>query len=157
MSWRAECAPGDRPQKKLTTSRDADWVVKLIDVYPDEVGGDAVMGGYQLMIAADIFRGRYRETFAKAKPIAADTPLLCRFALLHVTGSPANLMTGFAACCGWCRRRRANREPRRICGVAAVLTQYGTPPVRAALRALAYHSNSSRKRPACRATQSAFG
>src|SRR5262249_21835062 len=64
-----------------TSGTDSDWVVKLIDVYPDEVGSDAVMGGYQLMIAADIFRGRYRESFAKAKPIAADTPLLYRFAL----------------------------------------------------------------------------
>lgn len=64
-----------------TSGTDSDWVVKLIDVYPDEVGGDAAMGGYQLMIAADIFRGRYRESFAKAKPIAADTPLLYRFAL----------------------------------------------------------------------------
>jgi predicted acyl esterase len=64
-----------------TSGTDSDWVVKLIDVYPDEVGGDAVMGGYQLMIAADIFRGRYREGFAKAKPIASNTPLLYRFAL----------------------------------------------------------------------------
>src|SRR5260221_237707 len=56
-------------------------VVKLIDVYPDEVGGDAPMGGYQLMIAADIFRGRYRESFETARPIAADTPLPYRFAL----------------------------------------------------------------------------
>jgi putative CocE/NonD family hydrolase len=64
-----------------TSGTDADWVVKLIDVYPDEVAGDAVMGGYQLMIAADIFRGRYRESFAKAKAIAPDTPLLYRFAL----------------------------------------------------------------------------
>ena len=64
-----------------TSGTDADWVVKLIDVYPDEVGGDAVMGGYQLMIAADIFRGRYRESFAKAKAITPDTPLLYRFAL----------------------------------------------------------------------------
>jgi hypothetical protein len=64
-----------------TSGTDADWVVKLIDVYPDEVGGDAAMGGYQLMIAADIFRGRYRESFAKAKAITPDTPLLYRFAL----------------------------------------------------------------------------
>jgi putative CocE/NonD family hydrolase len=64
-----------------TSGTDSDWVVKLIDVYPDEVGGDAVMGGYQLMIAADIFRGRYRESFTKAKPITSDTPLLYRFAL----------------------------------------------------------------------------
>jgi len=64
-----------------TSGTDADWVVKLIDVYPDEVGGDAAMGGYQLMIAADIFRGRYRESLATAKPITPDTPLLYRFAL----------------------------------------------------------------------------
>ncbi len=64
-----------------TSGTDADWVVKLIDVYPDEVGGDAVMGGYQLMIAADIFRGRYRESFETAKPIAPDTPLQYRFNL----------------------------------------------------------------------------
>jgi putative CocE/NonD family hydrolase len=64
-----------------TSGTDADWVVKLIDVYPDEVGGDDAMGGYQLMIAADIFRGRYRESFAKAKAITPDTPFLYRFAL----------------------------------------------------------------------------
>jgi uncharacterized protein len=64
-----------------TSGTDSDWVVKLIDVYPDEVGGDAALGGYQLMIAADIFRGRYRESFAKAKAITPDTPLLYRFAL----------------------------------------------------------------------------
>ncbi len=64
-----------------TSGTDSDWVVKLIDVYPDEVGGDAAMGGYQLMIAADIFRGRYREGFAEAKPLTPDRPLLYRFAL----------------------------------------------------------------------------
>jgi putative CocE/NonD family hydrolase len=64
-----------------TSGTDSDWVVKLIDVYPDEVAGDAVMGGYQLMIAADIFRGRYRESFAQARAIPPDTPLLYRFAL----------------------------------------------------------------------------
>jgi uncharacterized protein len=64
-----------------TTGTDADWVVKLIDVYPDEVAGQPPMGGYQLMVAADIFRGRYRESFETAKPIAPDAPLLYRFAL----------------------------------------------------------------------------
>jgi putative CocE/NonD family hydrolase len=64
-----------------TSGTDSDWVVKLIDVYPDEVGGDAVMGGYQLMIAADIFRGRYRESFKDARAITPDKPLLYRFAL----------------------------------------------------------------------------
>ena len=64
-----------------TTGTDADWVVKLIDVYPPEVAGDAAMGGYQLMISADIFRGRYRESFETAKPIEANKPLTYRFAM----------------------------------------------------------------------------
>ena len=64
-----------------TSGSDSDWVVKLIDVYPDEVAGQAEMGGYQLMVAADIFRGRYRESFETAKAIAPDQPLAYRFAL----------------------------------------------------------------------------
>jgi uncharacterized protein len=64
-----------------TSGTDSDWVVKLIDVYPDEVAGDEGMGGYQLMISADIFRGRYRESLETAKPIAAGQPLLYRFNL----------------------------------------------------------------------------
>src|SRR5213078_1428516 len=64
-----------------TSGSDADWVVKVIDVYPDEVARDPTMGGYQLMISADIFRGRYRERFDTARPIAAGKPLLYRFEL----------------------------------------------------------------------------
>ena len=64
-----------------TSGTDSDWVVKVIDLYPDEVAGDPDMGGYQLMISADILRGRYRESFSEAKPIAANVPLLYRFAL----------------------------------------------------------------------------
>ena len=64
-----------------TSGTDSDWVVKVIDVYPDEVAGQAHLGGYQLMVSADIFRGRYRESFETAKPLAANTPLLYRFAL----------------------------------------------------------------------------
>jgi putative CocE/NonD family hydrolase len=64
-----------------TSGTDSDWVVKLIDVYPDEVAGQPAMGGYQLMVSADIFRGRYRESLETAKPIAADKPLTYRFAL----------------------------------------------------------------------------
>jgi len=64
-----------------TSGTDSDWVVKVIDLYPDEVAGQPNMGGYQLMISADIFRGRYRESLEVAKPIAANTPLLYRFAL----------------------------------------------------------------------------
>ncbi len=64
-----------------TSGTDSDWVVKVIDVYPDEVAGQPAMGGYQLMVSADIFRGRYRESFETAKPIASGMPLLYRFAL----------------------------------------------------------------------------
>ncbi|HEV7747424.1 MAG TPA: CocE/NonD family hydrolase [Pyrinomonadaceae bacterium] len=64
-----------------TSGTDSDWVVKVIDLYPDEVAGQPNMGGYQLMISADILRGRYRESLSEAKPIAANMPLLYRFAL----------------------------------------------------------------------------
>jgi putative CocE/NonD family hydrolase len=64
-----------------TTGTDSDWVVKVIDVYPDEVSADRPMGGYQLMISADIFRGRYRDSLETAKPIAAGKPLPYRFEL----------------------------------------------------------------------------
>jgi putative CocE/NonD family hydrolase len=64
-----------------TSGTDSDWVVKLIDVYPDEVARQQALGGYQLMISADIFRGRYRESMDHPKPIAANQPLLYRYAL----------------------------------------------------------------------------
>jgi uncharacterized protein len=64
-----------------TSGTDSDWVVKLIDVYPDEVAGQEEMGGYQLMVSADIFRGRYRESLETPKAITSDKPLLYRFAL----------------------------------------------------------------------------
>jgi uncharacterized protein len=64
-----------------TSGTDSDWVVKLIDVYPDEVAGDAAMGGYQLMVSADIFRGRYRESLERPSALAPDQPLLFRFDL----------------------------------------------------------------------------
>jgi hypothetical protein len=64
-----------------TSGTDSDWVVKVIDLYPDEVAGQPNMGGYQLMISADILRGRYRESFETAKAIEADKPLPYRFSL----------------------------------------------------------------------------
>jgi len=53
-----------------TTGQDADWAVKLIDVYPDSSADLAPrMGGFQLMIAGDILRGRYRESFSRPTPL----------------------------------------------------------------------------------------
>ena len=64
-----------------TSGTDSDWVVKLIDVYPDEVAEYPHLGGFQLMVSADILRGRYREGFTVAKPIQANTPLPYQFDL----------------------------------------------------------------------------
>ncbi len=64
-----------------TSGTDADWVVKLIDVYPDEVAALPEMGGYQLMVSGDIFRGRYRESLETPHAITPGTPLTYRFAL----------------------------------------------------------------------------
>ena len=64
-----------------TTGTDGDFVVKLIDVYPDEVGREPKMGGYQLMIAADILRGRYRNSLSNPQPIPAGQKQVYRFAL----------------------------------------------------------------------------
>jgi putative CocE/NonD family hydrolase len=55
-----------------TTGTDADWVVKLIDVYPDSVPDQPQMGAYQLMVNADIMRGRYWKGFERATPIPAN-------------------------------------------------------------------------------------
>jgi putative CocE/NonD family hydrolase len=67
-----------------TSGTDSDWVVKLIDVFPDEVADQPKMGGYQFMIAADIFRGRYRKSLSNPEAIPANTPELYRFALPNV-------------------------------------------------------------------------
>jgi putative CocE/NonD family hydrolase len=63
-----------------TSGTDSDWVVKLIDVYPDQVASDPPMGGYQLMISADVLRGRYRES-SKRQTDRAGKPLRYTFAL----------------------------------------------------------------------------
>jgi uncharacterized protein len=58
-----------------TTGRDADWVVKLIDVLPDSVPENWSWGGYELMVAHEIMRGRYRRSFSAPEPLAPNTPL----------------------------------------------------------------------------------
>ena len=64
-----------------TSGTDSDWVVKLIDVYPDMLASRPEMSGYQLPISMDIFRGRYRNDFAHPSPIPANTPQRYRFTL----------------------------------------------------------------------------
>jgi predicted acyl esterase len=56
-------------------------VVKLIDVYPDEVPSQPEFGGYQLAVALDILRGRYRESFERPQALTPDKALAYTFAL----------------------------------------------------------------------------
>ncbi|MGH8370056.1 MAG: CocE/NonD family hydrolase, partial [Gammaproteobacteria bacterium] len=64
-----------------TSGTDSDWVAKLIDVYPDQVATEPELGGYQLSISMDIFRGRYRTSYEHPQPIKSNEPLLYSFGL----------------------------------------------------------------------------
>jgi hypothetical protein len=74
-----------------TTGTDADWVVKLIDVYPEDasatdttVGGkplDPKMNGYQFMVASEVLRGRYRESFERPRAAVPNVPAAYTFGL----------------------------------------------------------------------------
>ena len=61
-----------------TTGTDADWVVKLIDVYPGDIPAEA---GYELMVADEIFRARYRRSFQKPEPLTPNHVDEYRFSL----------------------------------------------------------------------------
>jgi hypothetical protein len=52
-----------------TSGTDSDWIVKLIDVYPEDQPQDPPMGGYQLMVADEVFRGRFRHSFERPEPL----------------------------------------------------------------------------------------
>jgi putative CocE/NonD family hydrolase len=64
-----------------TSGTDSDWVVKIIDVWPDEVPDQPRLGGYQQMLSADILRGRFRVDPAKPQPLAANEVLPYRLRL----------------------------------------------------------------------------
>ncbi|MBV9527596.1 CocE/NonD family hydrolase [Sphingomonas sp.] len=67
-----------------TSGTDGDWVVKLIDVYPDQYPQKPEMGGYELAIAMDVLRGRYRDDPANPTPVPANKPVTYQFALPSV-------------------------------------------------------------------------
>jgi hypothetical protein len=52
-----------------TSGTDSDWIVKLIDVYPEKYTPDPKMSGFQLMIAGDVMRGRYHKSWEKPAPL----------------------------------------------------------------------------------------
>ena len=66
-----------------TTGTDSDWIVKLIDVYPQKYEADPEMGGFQLMIAGDVFRGRYSK---KLRETSTDSVELCSALSNSVSG-----------------------------------------------------------------------
>jgi uncharacterized protein len=82
-SWQSEPLPEDVTIAgpvvarlfAATTGSDADWVVKLIDVYPDSVAGRPQLGGYQLMVAGEILRGRYRRSFERPEAVTPNAAL----------------------------------------------------------------------------------
>ena len=57
-----------------TTGTDADWVVKLIDVYPAWDPENYLMSGYQFPVAMEVFRGRFRKSFSRPSPLVPDKP-----------------------------------------------------------------------------------
>ena len=68
-----------------TSGSDSDWVMKLIDVFPGTVPSQPAMGGYELSISLDIFRGRYRRSFEHPEAITPGKPLLYRFGLPNIS------------------------------------------------------------------------
>lgn len=73
-----------------TSGTDADWVVKLIDVFPDDAGteipagGTRPLGGYQMLVRSEVLRGRYRESYSRPVPFEPDQPVRVRIPLQDV-------------------------------------------------------------------------
>ncbi|HEY7428744.1 MAG TPA: CocE/NonD family hydrolase [Gemmataceae bacterium] len=70
-----------------TTGTDSDWVVKLIDVYPDDYPdpkpnpAEVRMGGYQQLVRGDVMRGKFRNSFEKPEPFAPEKPSAVSFTM----------------------------------------------------------------------------
>jgi len=69
--------------RAVTTGEDCDWVVKLIDVYPEDFPQEVQLAGYQLMVSSEIFRGRYRDSLEHPTPIPPDVACDYRFQLSY--------------------------------------------------------------------------
>jgi putative CocE/NonD family hydrolase len=70
-----------------TSGTDADWIVKLIDVYPDDYPNPSPnpanlrMGGYLQLVRGDVMRGKFRSSFEKPEPFTPDKPTTVKFEL----------------------------------------------------------------------------
>jgi predicted acyl esterase len=58
-----------------TSGTDCDWVMKLIDVYPENYAEDPALRGYQLMVADEVIRARYRKSFERPEPVTPNEPV----------------------------------------------------------------------------------
>ncbi|MGV3704456.1 MAG: CocE/NonD family hydrolase [Arcticibacter sp.] len=71
-----------------TTGTDADYVVKLIDVYPEDAPApqdkNIIMAGYQMLVRAEIMRGKYRNSFEKPEPFVPGVPTAVNYTLPDV-------------------------------------------------------------------------
>ncbi len=89
LSWESDVLEGDLTIAgevvahlfTSTTGSDADWIVKLIDVYPEEMPDDWDLAGFQLMVSNEVFRGRYRTGFERPVPLRPDAVLEYAFSL----------------------------------------------------------------------------
>jgi hypothetical protein len=83
-----------------TSGTDSDWVVKLIDVFPDDAEGN--MAGYQMMVRSEVIRGRFRNSYEKPEPFVADQPTKVPLELqdtLHTFKKGHRIM--FQVCSTW--------------------------------------------------------
>jgi predicted acyl esterase len=89
LSWQTEPLEDDleiagdvvADLKVATTGSDLDMIVKLIDVYPEDVAADPKMGGYEFMVSNEVFRGRFRNSYEKPAPIAPNAQTEFRYSL----------------------------------------------------------------------------
>jgi putative CocE/NonD family hydrolase len=81
-----------------TTGTDADFIVKLIDVFPENYPAPEpnpkklLMGGYQQLVRGEVMRGKFRDSFERPAPFVPDEPALVRFSLpdVHHTFRPGH-------------------------------------------------------------------
>jgi uncharacterized protein len=107
-----------------TTGTDSDWVVKIIDVYPDDAplsesaGGRVKMGGYQMLVRADVMRGKFRNSFVSPQPFAPGKVTQVRFDLPdvgHVFRKGHRLMVQIQS--SWFPL--VDRNPQTFCDISA--------------------------------------
>jgi len=67
-----------------TSGTDADWIVKLVDVFPDDYetpAGGRGLGGYQMLVRGDVLRGKFRNGLDRPEPFVPDSATALRFTL----------------------------------------------------------------------------